>query len=198
MKTKNKKMALFGGSFNPIQNSHIKIIKTILSKKLVEEIWIIPCKNHAFSKNLASTKHRINMIKIAIKNLKNVKINKTEINSKTTNYTLNTLKKLQKKYPKYDFYWTIGSDVLHEIKRWHKYQELLKQTEFIVSKRKNYSIKKQKNLKIFSLINLNEPISSTEIRERIKSGKALKNLIPSKIIRYIKENQLYLNKEGAK
>jgi len=150
-KKKNKKIALFGGSFNPIHNDHIKIIKELLKKGLVDEVWIMPCNKHAFNKELASGKNRVEMIKLAIKNIKKVRVCYIELKSTGKNYTLNTLRKLRARYP-YEFILMVGADILHEIKKWHNYRKLLDETSFIVFGRKSYPVKKIKGLKIFYLI----------------------------------------------
>jgi len=186
-----KKIALFGGSFNPIHNQHIEIIKEILNKKFVKQVWIVPCKNHPFDKQLETAEHRIQMIKLATKNLKNIKINKTELHSKSKNYTINTIQKLKNKYS-HEFYLLIGSDILHEIKKWHKYKELFKKIKFILFKRKSYPLKKVKGMEIYKKITEKETsISSTEIRQKIKQGKSIKNLVPKEVENYIIKNNLY-------
>ncbi|MGV8151678.1 MAG: nicotinate (nicotinamide) nucleotide adenylyltransferase, partial [Candidatus Nanoarchaeia archaeon] len=140
--TRLKKIALFGGSFNPIHNQHINLIKKLSISNVVDEIWIIPCKKHAFAKHFAPVKDRLNMIKLGIKDIPKTKICKIELNSKITNYTINTIKKLKTRYPKNEFFWVIGSDILYEITKWNNYQELLNETQFIVFIRKGYAIKK--------------------------------------------------------
>ena len=186
-----KKIALFGGSFNPIHNQHIRIIKRLSKDKIVDEVWLLPCKKHAFNKNFAAARHRIKMIKLAIKNIKNVKINRAELNSKGTTYTINTIKKLKSRYS-HRFFWVIGSDILYEIKKWNNYKELLKEIEFIVFKRKGYHLKVIRGMRIHKRFNYKENnISSTEIRKRAREGKSLKALVPLSIERYIKKEGLY-------
>lgn len=185
-----KKIALFGGSFNPIHNHHITMAKCALEKELVDEVWIIPSKNHPYNKNLAPAYHRINMIVLAFNNPR-IKINNLEVDSNETNYTLKTIQKLKKQYP-YKFYWMAGSDILSEINKWHGRDELFKETEFIIFNRKGYHVNAPKNMKIKRILNIesnNE--SSTEIRERIKQNKPLKNLVPLVIEDYIKREELY-------
>ncbi len=186
-----KKIGLFGGSFNPIHNDHIRIIKKLLKSKVVDEVWIIPCKKHAFNKELVSSKDRIEMIRLAIKNLKNVKINKVEINSKGTTYSIKTIKKLKANYL-HKFFWVVGSDILHEIKEWKKYKQFLAEVEFIIFKRKGYSIKLPEGMKVYKVFNYKKSwISSTEIRKKVREGKPLKNLIPLIIDDYIEKEELY-------
>lgn len=188
---KMKKISLLGGSFNPIHNDHLKIIKYLLKKKLTDEVWLVPCKKHAFDKSLASAKHRVKMIKLTARGIKKVKICYIELRSTGKNYTLDTVKKLKNKY-NYQFFMIIGSDILHEFKKWHKYKQLMKELAFIVFKRKNYRIKKFKDMKIAYLIEKEASnISSTEIRKRAEEGKSLKNLIPISVENYIKKEGLY-------
>ncbi|MDD5192639.1 MAG: nicotinate (nicotinamide) nucleotide adenylyltransferase [Candidatus Nanoarchaeia archaeon] len=188
----DKKIALFGGSFNPIHNHHVKMANTVLEEHVAEEVWIIPSKNHPYNKNLAPAKDRINMIQLAFDNPK-VKINRTEIESNETNYTIRTIKKLKKKHP-HEFYWVIGADVLYEMENnsWYGLNELLKETEFIIFSRKGYSIKQIPDMRIKAALDIkthNE--SSTEIRERIRQGKSLKDMVPFKVEEYIQKKGLY-------
>jgi len=188
---KTKKIALFGGSFNPIHNHHIKMANYVLEKNVADEVWIVPCKNHAFNKNLAPANHRINMINLAFDNPK-IKINKVEIESEETNYTIDTIRKLKKQYS-HEFYWIIGSDVLYEMEEeWYGLPELFKETEFIIFNRNNYLIHPLQNMKIKSILEIktnNE--SSTEIRDRVKHRESLKNLVQLSIEEYIIKNKLY-------
>lgn len=184
------KIGLLGGSFNPIHNSHVRIIKTLLKKSLVDEVRLIPCKKHAFDKSLASAKDRIAMIRLAIKNIPDVKICRIELKSRGKNYTINTIRKLKRKYKKFRFFLVIGSDILHEIKKWHNYKQLLNKIEFIVLKRKRYKIKNINGMRIKAVININNSISSTEIRNRMKEGKSIKNLVPKNVEKFIKKKRV--------
>jgi nicotinate-nucleotide adenylyltransferase len=190
MDTKNKtKVALFGGSFNPIQNAHLKIIKTLIKRDLVDEVWIIPSKNHPFSKSLLSPEHRLNMIKLAIQDIPKAKINTIEIESDDITYTIHTIRKLKEKYD-YEFFWIIGSDLLQEMPEWEGYQDLVKEASFILFKRPGYAVRKTA-LNIRHIIKVTPDISSTEIRAKIHKSKSLKNKIPSSIEEYIIKNKLY-------
>jgi len=183
------KVGIFGGSFNPIQNSHLKLIKSILSKNLIDEIWIVPCKKHAFKGYITNDKHRVEMIKLAIKDPR-VNICDVELKSDNVNYTIDTIKKLKEKND-YEFFWIAGSDILHEIKRWHNYKELFNEIKFIIFERKDYSIIDVSGMKIIIINETSNTISSTEIRNNIKLGKSLKNLIPLNVEEYIKKKGLY-------
>jgi nicotinate-nucleotide adenylyltransferase len=193
MKNNNqaKKVALFGGSFNPIHNQHIKMIEKLAKSEVIDEVWVIPCKKHAFNKGFAPAKQRIKMIQLAIKSIPNAKISRVELKSKGTTYTIKTLKELKSKYS-HEFFWIIGSDIPYEIHQWKDYNKLLKEVKFIIFRRKGYPLKKVKGMKIFHVFNEHiSDISSTKIRENAKQGKSLKGLVSSSIEAYIKKEGLY-------
>lgn len=161
-----------------------------MNKKVADEIWIIPCKKHAFNKSLASSMDRIRMIKLAIKGLKNVKINNIELNSKEKSYTYNTIRKLKKRY-KHEFFLIIGSDITHELKKWKNYKQLLEETKFIVFSRPGYDIKKVRGMKIIKIISRVGNISSTNIRERVMKKRIIRGLVEKAVENYIINKKLY-------
>ena len=185
------KVGLFGGSFNPIHKEHLGIIRHVLNKHIVDEVWILPCKIHAFNKALISAKDRIEMIKIAIKGTDNSKICDIELKSRGKNYSVDTVKKLKRTY-KHQFYFIIGWDILEQIAKWYKHRQLFKEIEFIAFKRKNYRFKEVKDMKIACLIDWKEKnISSTIIRERVKKGRLIKELVHPKVEKYISKHRIY-------
>lgn len=185
------KVAILGGSFDPIQNAHIKLIKTVLQRKIVDEVWIIPCKSHPFDKNLAEAKHRVEMIKIAIENLKNVKICGVELKSKGKNFTLKTIRKLKQRY-NHEFSFIIGSDILNDISNWYKSRLLFDEARFIIFLRKGYRLKKVQGMNVIATIRENpSSISSSETRNRIRQSKSIPGLVQGKVSTYIKRERLY-------
>lgn len=167
------KIGLFGGSFNPVHSSHINIVKQVLDDGIAEEVWFVPCGNHAFNKNLEGAEHRVKMIERAIKGINKIKINDIEIKSSGINYTIDTVRKLRKIYPEHEFFLIIGADIICEITKWHKYKELLEEIDMFIFKR---SMK---------------DISSTQIREKLKNGESIKGLVSEEVEKYILENNLY-------
>lgn len=187
------KVGLFGGSFNPIHNSHVTTIEYLINKKIVDQVWIIPCKDHVFNKGLIDAKDRVKMIELATKDIDGIKINRIELKTSGKSYAINTLRKLKEINPQHSFFFVIGSDILYEIDAWHKYKDLLKEIDFIVFERKGYEIKNVKGLNIIYLIKeKSSSISSSEIRKNIKEGRSLKNLVSKNLMDYIIRNKLYL------
>ncbi len=184
------KVALFGGSFNPIHNGHLKIARELLKKRIANEIWFIPCGNHAFEKELASGKDRINMLNLAIGNNPKLKVVDVETKSGKKSFSANTIKLLRRKFH-HKFCFIIGADNLKDFNKWYDAQYLQNQVEFILIKRPTYIFPKKTNLKILKIIPLRLKESSTEIRRLVKNKKNIFKFVPKTVAEYINREGLY-------
>ena len=91
-----KKIGLFGGSFDPVHIGHISIAKIALEELHLDEMQFIPTGNNPWKNdNHTEDFHRLNMLKIALKDEKNITINTIEIEDQSNekNYTIYTLVK---------------------------------------------------------------------------------------------------------
>ncbi|MBT6690548.1 nicotinate (nicotinamide) nucleotide adenylyltransferase [archaeon] len=183
------KVGIFGGSFDPIHNFHTKIIGDALESKVVDEVWVIPCKRHAFGKNLSDSKHRVKMIEYAIKGMDHVRVDSTELDSEGVNYTIDTVRKLKSKYD-HDFYFMAGSDAVSDLPSWKDGAKLRELIDFLVFERKGYSVREDSRDMTF----YEKPLlgtSSTEIRERVAADKPIYELVHEDVEKYILREGLY-------
>lgn len=191
------KIGIFGGSFNPPHNMHISIAKYLLESNYLDKIIYVPTGiKYEYKDNLESNKHRYNMLELATKDYPNISISKYELNNKIT-YTYETLDYFKNEYSKDEIYFVCGADNLDYIDTWQKGSYILKNYKILVINRENYNLKnilkKYKDYKeniIVCDIPLNK-ISSTQIRDKIKSGESIENLVNPNVEKYIKENNLY-------
>lgn len=186
------RIGIFGGSFNPIHNAHILIAKYVLEKMKLDKIIIVPVgiPSHKNIK-MASSDIRLKMCQEAFKNDNNIIISDIEIKAQEISYTIDTLKKIISLYGEdNEFYEIIGEDSANNLTTWKDYEEILKLSKIIVFRRFNYShILTHKNI-----IYLDTPvfkISSTMIREKIKHGEDVSNIIPNPVLTIIQNNNLY-------
>lgn len=191
------KIAILGGSFDPPHKGHIKIAEQVLLKLHFDQVWLMPCFTHAFGKKLSSPQDRLNMTKLL--QAKNIKISNYETEKKEVSISFETLESLSKLYPQDYFFWIIGSDQIDDFPKWNNWQEIINKYGLIIIKRnkKEDIEEKTKNIiknldKILFLESANIPnISSTEIREKVKNGKPISNLVPEKVEEYINRHNLY-------
>ena len=150
----NMEVVIFGGSFDPIHKGHLEIIKKLAKKYKVIVIpnYLNPLKN-SFS---APADLRLKWLKDTI-NIENVEISDYEIKQNKPCYTIDTIKHFKQFYDKISF--VIGADNLAHLDKWKNIDELKKLVKFIVVTRDNIPIDG------YETLNINIPISSTEIRE---------------------------------
>lgn len=182
-----KKILLFGGTFDPIHNGHIKMLQSAIKRIKPDLSLIIPNKNPPLKNSIpsASTKDRLAMISLAIKNIPKVKICDYEVKSKSNNksYTYLTINYLKKKYPNSKFYFLIGMDRLIDFKDWKNSEQIIKDVTLVVAARNS------KKLQINNVIYLTigeTNISSKELRT-IPNKKFLNPLV----CKYIAKNGVY-------
>jgi nicotinate-nucleotide adenylyltransferase len=197
------KIGLLGSSFDPPHKGHMRIAKQV--KKLLEldAVWLLPDYRHAFGKKQTSHKHRLSMVKLLENDEMVVSLH--EIRKKNTSYTYDTLHELTRMYPQHTFYWILGSDQIEVFHKYKNWREIIKQFLLVVFPRETTLIKLKKTVqqnlglkKIPENIMLLDPKkltlssgSSSAIRQRVKEGKSIVNLVPEAIKEYIETHDLY-------
>ena len=188
------KIAIYGGSFNPMHIGHEKIVDYVLKNLDMDKIIIIPVgiPSHR-ENNLEQSDTRLKICKEIFKNNKKVEVSDIEIKNEGKSYTYDTLLKLIEIYGKdNEFFEIIGEDSLKNLKTWKNYKELLNLCKFIVFRRKddkNTEIDSEflNNKNIIILENEYYNISSTEIRNKVKNGEDITELVNEKVKNLIKK-----------
>ncbi|ATZ18059.1 nicotinate-nucleotide adenylyltransferase [Mesoplasma melaleucae] len=186
----NKKIALFGGSFDPVHTDHFNMAKTCHDKLGFEEVWIIPTFLNPFkSSTKTSNEERLNLLNLIFENEPYIKIDKFEMNNNRVTTTYETVSHFKELYSDIDFSFVIGSDNLNRLEEWNNFDELIKMIHFIVFERSN-EYKKEVATKYHIPIYQfeNNFLSSTKLREL----KEL-NLLTPKVNDYINYHLLYLD-----
>ncbi len=201
-------IAIFGGAFNPVHNGHVHLVRELSrinnTIEPFDKIILIPTANppHKSSDGLISGEHRINMLELAFKDFDNVVISTIEFESKEKSYTYHTLKKLKKQYPNDNLTLLIGTDQLFNFNKWYNYDKIMKIADVQAitrEKRQRQAVEDFKNSnmdndlsKISVLVAKPVVVSSTEIRDRVKAGDSISDLVPLSVEQYIKDNNLYV------
>ena len=176
----NKRIALFGGKFDPPHLGHQITIFLALEKFLMNEVWVIPTFSHPFEFNSSSFELRCQMANILIKpwekqNRAVVSQVEKELGTEKV-FTIDVIKLLQKKHPDYKFYLFIGGDNWKARNKWKDFDEIEKICEGIVVVGRGNDI-----FADFSL----PDISSSQIRKMIQNGKNPSALLPKGVWEFI-------------
>ncbi|MBQ3418768.1 MAG: adenylyltransferase/cytidyltransferase family protein [Erysipelotrichaceae bacterium] len=183
------RIGIYCGSFDPIHNGHVKIIKTILKENIVDKIFIMPTDDYWNKKINLSFEERKKAISISLK--RRVNKNKYIIEEELSKYQYTYLifRDLKKIYPKDEFYLIMGGDNVLNFDKWKNYKELL-ENPFIVINRKNDDLEKsikKLNPKKYYLLEIEgiSDISSTFIRDNIDDYSKIKKMINEETYKYV-------------
>ena len=191
------RIAIYGGSFNPMHIGHEKIVDYVLNNLNMDKIIIIPVgiPSHR-ENNLEQSDTRLKICKEIFKRNKKIEVSDIEIKSEGKSYTYDTLLKLIDLYGENnEFFEIIGEDSLKSLKTWKNYEELLKICKFIVFRRKddkNIQIDEEflNNKNIIILENEYYDISSTEIRNMVKNNEDISAFVNKKVKKLIEKEYL--------
>ena len=118
-------IGILGGSFNPVHNMHINIALDAYNSLKLDSVELLPCSIPVHKSEILSQKHRVELLKLAIKGIKgNVNINMTEIDRGGNSYTVDTILDLKRDDTILSL--IIGSDSLNNFTKWKNWQLILK------------------------------------------------------------------------
>jgi nicotinate-nucleotide adenylyltransferase len=182
------KIAVYSGSFNPVHNGHLAIAQKVIEQAGVDELWFLISPQNPLKKDeiLWPENDRLEMVKLALADKPRLKASDFEFHLPRPTFTINTLDGLQSEFPQHDFVLLVGGDNLSIIQRWYQYQRILDDFGLIVYPRPGYSTEDFRNVPNVQIITAPFlPISATEIREKIKDGESIEDLVPPKVGEYI-------------
>tara|TARA_Y100000310_G_scaffold345409_1_gene464663 strand:- start:2385 stop:2954 length:570 start_codon:yes stop_codon:yes gene_type:complete len=187
------KVALFGGTFDPIHNGHINAAREILKQGLVEEVWFIPVYWHAFkaSNGVSPLEHRKKMIELAIAEIKGLKV--LDLNENPT-YTLDTILKVKKRFPDNEYFWLMGTDLVEEFSQWQTPEKILEEIKLMLfpvpgsEQLQNDFINESNSIRVEAE---EIDLSSTIVREKMRSSKPISKLVCPAVEQYIEDVGLY-------
>lgn len=104
----------------------------------------------------------------------------------SNSYAIDTVEELKKIYPDTNFTLVLGSDAAAKLDKWHRSDELLKMVKILVVKRPGATPSEYEEISIKAL-----DISSTKVRQSIANRENVSNLLPAKVVTFIREYGLY-------
>lgn len=209
----SKPIGILGGTFDPIHLGHVHLAKEIYRHLPLQEIRFLPC-NQPVHRNQprANAADRLAMIKLAIANQPGLTIDNREIQRGGKSYMFDTLTSIRNEIGNTPLCLIMATDAFAGFTAWHRWQEIPNLAHLIIANRpeqppindaqllellKKHQISDAKLLEQNSagsilLLNIEElPISATEIREQLATGKQTKQLLAPAVWNYIQQHHLY-------
>ncbi len=191
-------IGLFGGTFDPIHNGHLIIAEYLRDELALDEVWFIPASIHPFkdNKGITAASHRLKMLELATRENKRFRVNDIELRKEGVSYTIDTLNELIRLHQqdKSRFHFFMGMDNVNDLNAWKNPFEILQKCTVIAFGRPGFkpdeAVKELAAQIRFVHVPLLE-ISSTFVRERVRTGHSVRYIIPEIVEAYIYKNQLY-------
>ena len=211
------------GSFNPVHMGHIGLAQETQSRFSLDQILFLPVfqSPHKSHIPLASSTHRMAMLRLALKDNTHFGISDTEMRREEVSYTIDTINRFRLKYSSSELYLIMGYDNLLDLDLWKDSREIMENCHILVASRPGLKVFNSTG-KVFGLFNRDSPyrlgkiknktqefihretgkklvvydispqdISSSVVRERLVLGKSVDNLLPPEVETYIIEHQIY-------
>ncbi len=186
------KTIIAGGTYDPVHIGHMQLAEDVLQHYKAERLILVPSfiSPHKKEKQVISPEHRIRMLEMAVKDSRFI-IETCEIDRGGVSYTIDTIRFIRKKYNLNDRPGLlIGDDLVNGFKKWKCPEEIASEARLIIADR-GEGISDDFKFEHITFENLFLEISSSDIRSRIKTGRACRFLMPDGVYEYILENKLY-------
>ena len=189
------RIGLYFGSFNPVHHGHLLIASWLLQNSSLQQVWFVVSPQNPLkpASTLLNEYHRLYLVQLAIEGEKDLKALDIEFKLPKPSYTVDTLAYLQEKYPAHEFSIIMGSDSFQNLPKWKNADWLLRNYSLYVYRRPEHEqlpvYPAAKDIHILNAPLL--PISSTDIRKKIKEGKSIRYLVPESVRSEIERNGYY-------
>lgn len=180
------KIAIIGGSFDPIHYGHIAMAQTALQQLQCEQVWFMPTQYTPLKdRELTPSVYRTEMVKRVCAMDTRFHLCTLEMERNGKSYTIDTVKELKMKYPEDEFYWLIGNDQLEQFDEWKEPDKLVQLCHFVCIDRNGKLSNTPYDIERIHMPIM--PVSSSDIRK----GNKL-NYLPPEVLDYMYEKRLYV------
>ena len=184
-----KKIAIYGGTFDPIHHGHLIVAREALEKLGAEQVIFIPARVSPLRKTapVARDEVRLLMIKAAIESEPGFAVDDCELLRPPPSYTIDTIEQIRQRNSEATIYCLIGEDNVDKLTKWRRFADLEKMVRLVVLDRSG-----QQPHHAYPIIRRKIDISATEIRKRVATGRSIRYFVPPAVEEIIRREKLYL------
>jgi nicotinate-nucleotide adenylyltransferase len=183
-----KKIAIYGGTFDPIHHGHLIVAREALERLGAEEVIFIPARVSPLRKTapIARDEIRLLMIEAAIENEPGFAVDDCELRRPSPSYTIDTVEQIRQRKGDATIYCLIGEDNVDKLTKWRRFADLQKMVRFVVLDRSARGTNHP-----YATVHRRIDISATEIRKRVASGQSIRYFVPRAVEEIIRRQKLY-------
>jgi nicotinate-nucleotide adenylyltransferase len=183
-----RKIAIYGGTFDPIHHAHLILAREAMETLEIEEVIFIPAamSPHKLDEQPTPAAIRLEMLRAAIESEPRFRVDDRELHRPPPSFTIDTIEDFARAESAAEIFYFIGSDNLPRLDTWHRIDELRKLVRFVVLERGST----RSGSELVTISRLID-ISATEIRNRVATGASIRYLVPPAVAEIIQRHQLY-------
>ncbi len=221
-----KRIALYGGTFDPVHLGHVAIATRVSALFEIDELLFIPAQlaPHKLTQEVTLALHRHAMLVLATQHNARLRVSTYELEAPNRSYTVDTLAYFQARLGESaELFFVMGADSWSEITTWREWRRLLSLAHQIVITRPGFDISfaevgagvqfadlrgatslpdsgKGEGKKVLITDAVKMEISATEIRQAAREEQfaRLAELVPTSVAEYIIKYQLYRETNESK
>lgn len=197
-----ERIGIIGGTFDPIHYGHLFIAEEARFTCKLDRVIFVPAgmPPHKPGEPITTAERRYTMTVLATEDNTAFEVSRWEIDRSGPSYTVNTLEAFGEKYPGSELFFIMGADSAAEIMTWYRPERIVELATVIAAarpgtdiERARYELPEDIRGRVIFLESPGLHISSTELRERAADGMPVRYLVPDRVEKYIRENNLYRN-----
>lgn len=190
------RVGLFGGSFDPVHNGHLRLAAAALRQLRLDNVYFVlsPKSPHKVHRSITPAEDRKRLLALAISGKRGFRIGRWELDRKGPSYTVDTLRRYLREYPRQTIYWIMGSDSFRGFSRWKRPEAILRVATLVVGRRPGTAkirIPKRWDGRVILLQGRFPDIASNRIRLALKKRRLTAGRIPPNVFRAIQKRGLY-------
>jgi nicotinate-nucleotide adenylyltransferase len=190
------RIGLYGGSFDPVHLGHLLVAHAALEELALDRLVFIPAAQSPFKPGTvpAPAAIRARMLRMALVGEQRFAVDDLEIRRGGTSYTIETIREFERREPGAELFWLIGADHVPTLPQWREPEELARRVIFVVIPRPgDAATGLPEPWRLLNLRGWPLKVSSSEIRERVRSGKTVRHLLPAGVAEVVAGERLYLS-----
>jgi nicotinate-nucleotide adenylyltransferase len=192
------KVGIFGGTFDPPHNGHLIAAQDAYAELALDKVLFIPARMppHKQHENLTAAAVRLAMIRAATAGDERFEVSDIELRRTGPSYTADTLRELRETRSGDAFFLLLGVDQVRDFHTWGQPEWILKNSELVMLARGGIEDVPNDDIVRKTVQVTRVDVSSTLVRERVRTGRPIRYLVPAAIEKIIADERLYTGSLG--
>lgn len=192
-----RRVGVFGGTFDPVHVAHLALAERSREELELDLLLFVPANIPPHKQELAgisAAEHRLAMLRLAVESNPHFGVSTIELDREGVSYTVDTLRQLGTLYDGAQLVLLMGGDSARDFHTWHEPEAIASLAEIAVFARPEIELPEQV-LPGVAYRRIDAPlieVSSTFIRQSVRTGRSIRYLTPDSIVDFIARNDLYI------